>query len=143
MVFPFVIVLEQKVKITDPFKAFTTIQNYLRTKSVDDFYKTGEIIKFKKGLFVLNTNVFAIIDKGEFELAENNQEYKLIYRFYLLRFFITSLMMSIGIGLISMRPIVGIIAFLILYIGNFITCCIRQQSVIDELVTKIDKENKK
>ncbi len=145
MTFPFVIELEQKINITGDanslLEAFNIIQAYLKSKSIDDYYKTGEKIKFKKGFFGMNTNVFAIIDKGEFELSENNREYKLIYRFYLLRFFITSLAMSIGFGLISRQFIAGIVAFFALCIGNFIVCGIRQQYVIDELAKKINKAN--
>lgn len=107
MIFPFVIEFEQDVKSTgdtaSELNVFSIIQTYLKSKSVDDYYRTGNIIKFKKGFFGMNTNVFAIIDKGEFELLESNGKYKLKYRFYFLWHFIIATAMSIAFGLISQQ----------------------------------------
>jgi hypothetical protein len=150
MTFPFVIELEQNIKTTgetsSELNVFTIIQTYLKSKSVDDFHKTENIIKFKKGIFGMNTNAFAIIDKGEFELVENNGQYKLKYRFYLFRHFIISTILSIGLGIISQQFIFAIIAFIGFALINFIICFIRQLRVINELVSNIDeayKNNKK
>ncbi len=143
MTFPFVIELEQKIKTTGDtdslLNVFTIIQTYLKSKSVDDFYKSENTIKFKKGFFGMNTNVFATIDKGEFELIENKGEYKLIYRFYMLWFFIISTTMSIVFGIVSGQLIFAIVVFFGLVICNFLICFVRQQGVMNDLVYSIDE----
>ena len=142
MTFPFVIELEQKIKTTGDtdsvLNVYTIIQTYLKSKSVDDFYKVENMIKFKKW-FGLNTNVFSSIDKGEFELVENKGEYILKYRFYILWFFIISTAMTIGFGLLSGQFIFALVVFLVLVIGNFLTCLVRQQGVMNDLVYNIDE----
>ncbi len=143
MTFPFVVEFEQGVKSTgdaaSELNIFTIIQTYLKSKSVDDFYRTGNTIKFKKGFFGMNTNVFAIIDKGEFELVEINGQYKLKYRFYFLWHFIISTAMSIAFGLISQQIIFAVIIFLAFSFGNFFISLVRQQGVMNDLVYNIDE----
>ena len=143
MTFPFVIELEQKIKTTveteSLIKIYDIIQSYLKSKSVDNCYRTGNTIKFKQSFFVLNTNVFATIDKGEIELIENKGDYSLKYKFFMLWFFIVSTAMSIGFGLFSGQFIFAIVVFFILVIGNFVICLIRQKGVMNELVYKIDE----
>jgi hypothetical protein len=143
MTFPFVIELEQKIKTTDDtvslLNVFTIVQTYLKSKSVDNFYKTENTIKFKQSFFTLNTNVFATIDKGEFELIENNGEFKLKYRFYMLWFFIISSTMSICFGIFTGQLIFAIVVFFVSVIGNFLICWVRQKGVMNDIVYNIDE----
>lgn len=142
MTFTFVIELEQKIKTTGDtdslLNVYTIIQVYLKSKSVDDFYKTENTIKFKKW-FGMNTNVFSLIDKGEFELIENKGEYKLKYRFYMLWFFIIATAMTIGFGLLSGQFLFAVVVFFVIVVGNFLICLVRQQGVMNDLVYNIDE----
>ena len=146
MTFPFVVEFEKEIKTTgdsaSELNVFTIIETYLKSKSVDDFYKTENTIKFKKDLFGMNTNVFAIIDKGEFELAENKGQYKLKYRFYFLRHFIISTVMSIAFGLVTQQPILFLVVLFAFTIGNFLISVFRQQGVMNDLVYNIDEAYK-
>ncbi|MBK6986584.1 MAG: hypothetical protein IPH32_18445 [Bacteroidetes bacterium] len=87
----------------------------------------------------MNTNVFAIIDKGEFELAENNGHYKLKYRFYFLRHFIISTIMSIVFGVVSQQVGFAVVVFFGFVIINFLISLVRQQGVMNDLVYNIDE----
>jgi hypothetical protein len=146
MTFPFVIELEKKINtkgdIESQLKIYDLIQSYLKSKSVDNCYRTGNIIKFKQSFFVLNSNVFATIDSGEMELIDNSGAYSLKYRFYLVWFFIISCVITVGFGLISGKLIVSIVVFMVLVLGNFVICLVRQQGVINDLVYIIDEANR-
>ncbi len=143
MTFPFVVEFEQDIKTTGDtasvLNIYTIIQTYLKSKSVDDFYKTENTIKFKNTLFGSSTNVFAIINKGEFEIVEYNGKYKLKYRFYFLRHFIISKIMSIIFGVVSQQVGFAVVVFFGFVIINFLISLVRQQGVMNDLVYNIDE----
>ena len=143
MTFPFVIELERKIKTADDtasvLNVFDIIQAYLKSKSVDDFYKTENTIKFKKGFFGMNTNVFSLIDKGEFELVENKGEFKLKYRFYMLWFFVISTIMVTIFSILSGQFIFGLVLFFSIVVCNFLVSLVRQQGVMNDLIYNIDE----
>ncbi len=147
MIFPFIIEYEKSIKVSDNTASvtnvFTIIQEFLRSKSIDNQYRTENIIKFKQGFFGLNTNVFAGIDKGEFELIENNGNYKLKYRFYFLWYFILSTVFSLTLGLISQQLVFAMVFFFGMAVVNFSICLVRQKGVINDLVYNIDEAYKK
>ncbi len=113
MTFPFVIELEQKIKTTGDtdslLNVYTIIQVYLKSKSVDDFYKTENTIKFKKW-FGMNTNVFSLTTA-----------------------------MTIGFGLLSGQFLFAVVVFFVIVVGNFLICLVRQQGVMNDLVYNIDE----
>ncbi|HVA97480.1 MAG TPA: hypothetical protein VNG53_01180 [Bacteroidia bacterium] len=142
MIFPFDIKLEQvtnsDIGLKSEQKVFDIIENYIKSKSVTDFYRTGNQINFKQSFFVLNTNVFAIIDKGEFIVKFNNNKVNLIYKFYLIRFFIVSSLLAIGFGFVVGQLVFGLITFLLFVIGNFIICYNRQKSALNEIISEVN-----
>ena len=142
-IFPFVVELEQDITVpagtVSELRTFEVIQNYLRSKSVHDFYRSNKVVRFKKGFFTSRTHIFAVIDKGEFELVENESRYTLKYRVYFLQLFIMVSLMSIAFGLVSQNWVFSVIAFLFLGGLNFLISIVRQKGVLSHLVSVINQ----
>ena len=143
MTFPFVITFERitKVDVGQKFevKSFLVIENYLKAKRVDNFYRVDNSIKFKKGFFGLNTNPFSSIDKGEFTVTPNSQGFTLTYKFYILRQIIITTIMSIVAGFASGQLSIGLIGFTVLTIGNYLISIVRQLGVFNDIFFDINK----
>jgi hypothetical protein len=142
MIFPFEIKFEQQtnsdIGLKSKEKVFDIIENYIKSKSVTDFYRTGNQINFKQSFFVLNINVFAIIDKGEFIVNIDKDKANVIYKFYLLKFFIISFLMTTVFGVAIGHLIIGLLMFLLSITVNFIICYNKQKGVLNDIISELN-----
>jgi positive regulator of sigma E activity len=144
MIFPFSIKcsrkLKEKVSIEDSKIVMAYIQKFIESKTCESIVINENQLSYKTGSFrnKWNSDILTDVEKGKFELINNENESILTYEFFMYNLLLSTLLISILIGMISSEIYIAIFLFALLGFGNWIIIIIRHRLMLKEIVTEIE-----
>ena len=140
--FPFSVKFKHKIKSISSidernilFKNISDIlsKHYAHNISIDESELSFNT-RFFETAWGINLDVLAPIDKGKFNILSQNESYYISYEFYMYRFMLLSLALSIIVGIVESSFIEGLNCFFILGFLNWITAVIRQWFLLTSII---------
>lgn len=132
---------ERKLEIKNPLSPaqfFLIAEDFLKWANLRSIVTVGDKVTFKNALFSSNSQGrwWTLIDRGY--ISYNQETSTIIYSISIIRVFIMASIVSLLGGLVRQSPLIGLIAFMLIYGANRIGITLKQQALFDMIADQIE-----
>ena len=114
------------------------ISAFIEKKPVEDIIIEGNTLNFKIGFSDWKWKNMSTIQKGTFELIREDGEVKITYEIFMNRLFISTSIIALFFGIISLNVWVGLGGFLWIFGINLAITIVQHHRIFDKLTSEIN-----
>jgi hypothetical protein len=135
--FPFSIQFKKRIvrKTNSSSQVMDYLERFVLENNGDIKEKSSDHLKFKTGFIIWNWKLFSFVDKGVFIV---NEQF-IIFKISMYKLFIVTTFMSLLAFIATKNISVGLLAFVMLCIGNWLTTIYKCYNAFERTISEIEQ----